>query len=52
MRETGYYWVKLDGIFEIGYYSGLLWTLIETENYFEDDYFEEIDENRIIKKID
>ena len=47
MREIGWYWVKLDDYYEIGYWNKVFWTLTDSENHFEDNYFDEIDEKQI-----
>ena len=47
MRECGFYWLKFDNGYEIGYWNGRFWVLTDTENHFNDDYFDEIDEKQI-----
>lgn len=55
MREEGYYWVKSDGEWEIGYFSRAVpgypshWSLPSSINYNDlvDSDFEEIDEKRL-----
>jgi hypothetical protein len=47
MREPGYYWVKYEGEWRIYEYygDGYGWYLSRT-----DDEFDEIDENRIVRR--
>jgi hypothetical protein len=51
MREPGYYWVKLKGEWTIARWASSggisLWILSGYD--FEDSYFEEIDENKIVR---
>lgn len=50
-RQEGYYWVKVNGMYHIGYYFIELgddwWSLCNDDNIHKDDYFEFINENRI-----
>jgi len=51
MRESGFYWVNLQGewlimMWEQSHKSGY-WTCVGTENVFEDSEFREIDERQI-----
>ena len=55
MREPGYYWVveSEDIGWELAYYSSAsCWSLIASGYALFDEDLIEIDENRIIKKID
>jgi hypothetical protein len=48
-RQEGYYWVKYDEKYQVGYWNGKFWTLIGL-NYpftFTNSAFEHINENRI-----
>jgi len=49
MREEGYYWVKLDGDFIIGYYSKRFndWEIVGNKRFMGETRFSEIDEKQI-----
>lgn len=49
-RESGYYWVKIDGKWEIGLYDRKLqrWYFVYTMIDYIDRYFDEINETRIL----
>jgi len=52
-REDGYYWVKKSGVWSVAFFS-----IIENgwryyffiDKLLQDDFFEEINENQIIRK--
>ena len=56
MREDGYYWIKADGVWVIGYWNkegwGYRWSDGKVDfmaKWVKDSELDEIDERRIIK---
>lgn len=47
MRETGYYWVRIDDDWEIAFFFEKRWFITSTRNTYMDNYFQEIDEKQI-----
>ncbi len=46
-RQEGYYWVKYIDEFEIAFWNGIKWYLIESPHSYQDSDFEHINETRI-----
>ena len=50
-REEGYYWVKTNEIWYVCEYSDSRWWIGEQEEpVLNDSYFDEIDEQRIVRE--
>lgn len=49
-RQSGYYWVKEDGLWVVAWYSSTLqaWQVAGSRSYWEDTAFDEINETRIL----
>lgn len=47
MRETGYYWGRVKGDWDIYYWSGNFWYCFGPDSEWDEEYFDEIDEKRI-----
>ena len=47
MRETGYYWGRVKGDWDIYYWSGYNWYCFGPDNGWSEEYFDEIDEKQI-----
>lgn len=48
-RKQGYYWIKRQGEWCIGYYDGNYWKRIGTDLDYTDHDLEEIDETQILR---
>ena len=48
-RKEGYYFVKKNGIWDIGYYNENGWNIIAHSHTLLDEYFDEIDTRLIYK---
>lgn len=51
VREPGFYWVKYDDKWEVGQYfnDGMEWMVTVDDEFRKDDFWQEIDERRIIR---
>ena len=47
MRETGYYWVRIDNNWEIAFFFEKSWFVTCVKDMQNDEYFDEIDEKQI-----
>lgn len=50
-REIGYYWVKRNDTWEIGYWSGGYWELTGGDEYWCDVDFDEIEVTQIMRTV-
>ena len=50
-REDGYYFVKDTGEWIIAEWDTNYWYITGSGNRYEDSYFEEIDERRVVKEV-
>lgn len=48
MRQEGYYWVKRKGAWYVAEWAANCWYLTGDGRMLNDNYFEEINENRIV----
>ena len=50
MRKDGYYWVKLNGKWIIGFFENNLWAFVDSGYWVRELDLEEIDEKEIKKQ--
>lgn len=49
-RDNGYYWVLINGSWEIAHYENNLWETVVDDYFIQESDFEDIDENQITRK--
>lgn len=50
LRDEGFYWVKYSDQWIVAEYRERVWYMTETDNYFDDSDFQQIDEHILIRK--